>query len=354
MKILLFEDSSKTVNGGGQYISLLISKFLLEKNFSIFYVDFFNNINISTLLNSNGNNIFILDSLKKPLVFFYDFFKLYFKIKKYNPDLIYCTTKKALVIGFLYSKLLNIKIIYHVHLATKDSFSDFIIFYIMKRLDLCICVSEFIYNQLKIKKLSNLVLLNNPLIGSKKNKSRNINNCEVKLGFAGSLIHTKGVSFLLKSFLNLDQFKFKLNIFGDGELHNDLKKQFNINKNINFFGHVSNLSSHLDEFVDIFILPSPIPESSSLVLQQAISRSIPVITTNLGGQKYFVKNHFNGILIDVNNQESLFHAINYIVENYSSMSKNCMIFSNQFINEESYLDKFKKIIKSLNENIEVK
>lgn len=350
MKILLFEDSSKTVNGGGQYISVLISKFLLEKKFSIFYVDFFNNRNISTLLNSDFNKIFILDSFKKPLLFFYDIFKLYFQIKKYNPGLIYCTTKKALVIGFVYSKLLNIKIIYHVHLALKDSFSDFIIFYIMKRLDLCICVSEFIYNQLKIKKLSNLVLLNNPLIGSKKNKSRNINNLEVKLGFAGSLIQTKGVLFLLKSYLNLDQYKFKLNIFGDGALLSELKKEFNTNKNINFFGHVSNLSSYLDDFVDIFILPSPIPESSSLVLQQAISRSIPVITTNLGGQKYFVKNHFNGILIEINNQESLFHAINYIVENYNSMSKNCMTFSNQFIDEKSYLNKFKKIINSLNEN----
>ena len=188
----------------------------------------------------------------------------------------------------------------------------------------------------------------------KKNKRRNINNHEVKLGFAGSLVRTKGVLFLLKSFLNLDQGKFKLNIFGDGTLFGDLKKQFNTNKNITFFGHVSNLSSHLDDCVDIFILPSTIPESSSLVLQQAISRSIPVITTNLGGQKYFVKNYFNGILVDVNDQESLFLAINYIVENYSSMSKNCMTFSNQFISEQSYLNNFIKIIKSLNENIAVK
>ena len=57
---------------------------------------------------------------------------------------------------------------------------------------------------------------------------------------------------------------------------------------------------------------------------------------------------------DVNDQESLFLAINYIVENYSSMSKNCMTFSNQFISEQSYLNNFIKIIKSFNENIAVK
>ena len=216
MKILLFEDSSKTVNGGGQYISLLISKFLLQKKYSIYYVDFFNNIKISSLLNTIGNKTFIFHSLKNPFIFFYDFFKLYFKIKKYNPDLIYCTTKIALVIGFVYSKLLNLKIIYHVHLASRDNFSDLIIFNVMKQLDLCICVSEFIYDQLKTKKLSNLVMLKNPLINSRLNQSKNINTNEIKLGFAGSLIPTKGILILLQSFLNLDQSKFKLNIFGDG------------------------------------------------------------------------------------------------------------------------------------------
>lgn len=354
MKILLFEDSSKTVNGGGQYISLLISKFLLQKRYSIFYVDFFNNIKISRLLSSIGNKTFIFNSLQNPLIFFYDFFKLYFKIKKYKADLIYCTTKKALVIGFIYSKLLNLKIIYHVHLASRINFSDFIIFHIMKHLDSCICVSEFIYDQLKTKKLSNLVLLKNPLINSKSNKIRNIDTHEIKLGFAGSMIPTKGVLILLKSFLNLDQSKFKLNIFGDGMLLGDLKKRFNTNKNITFFGYVNDLESYLDDYVDIFILPSTIPESSSLVLQQAISRSIPVITTNLGGQKYFIKNYFNGVLIDVNDQESLFFAINYIVENYSSMSENCILFSNQFINEELYLHNFIKIINNVNENITVR
>ena len=88
MKILLFEDSSKTVNGGGQYISLLISKFLLHKKNYIFYVDFFNNIKISTLLSSIGNKTFIFHSLKNPFIFFYDFFKLSSQIKKYSPEFI--------------------------------------------------------------------------------------------------------------------------------------------------------------------------------------------------------------------------------------------------------------------------
>lgn len=120
-----------------------------------------------------------------------------------------------------------------------------------------------------------------------------------------NLIKVKQVHLIAESLSKIKNFKIKWVHFGDGKLKQDIidycKK--NLPKNIiaEFKGRVFNkevLKFYVDEVPDLFINLSS-SEGIPMSIMEAMSCSIPVIATNVGGTSEIVNNE-NGLLVDMN------------------------------------------------------
>ena len=122
--------------------------------------------------------------------------------------------------------------------------------------------------------------------------------------FASRLIYQKGLVDLIKSFnLAYEQNKnIHLIIIGwiDNDNPDSFKKheidEFDKLPFISFLGKTSKMLDYYN-LVDVFVLPSKYREGIPRVLLEALSMSLPVITTNTPGCKLTVNQTFNGELV---------------------------------------------------------
>jgi glycosyltransferase involved in cell wall biosynthesis len=106
--------------------------------------------------------------------------------------------------------------------------------------------------------------------------------------------------------------RLKLIIIGDGPLNDQLQyltKKFNIDDQINFIGRIDNaeLPHYLSQ--SHLYLSTPVTEGASSSLMEAMAAGCFPIVTNLPGNKSFIENGKNGILVDVGSPKSLADAI---------------------------------------------
>lgn len=143
----------------------------------------------------------------------------------------------------------------------------------------------------------------------------------VRFVSVGRLVFSKNYPLLINAVTEV--FKIRkdicLDIYGTGELENELKKLINSNK----MNGIINLKGFADRMVisdallksDVFILLSNY-ETFGVVYIEALASGIPVIATNCGGPEDFVTPE-NGILIECGNLEQAIDAILYMCENHN-------------------------------------
>ena len=134
------------------------------------------------------------------------------------------------------------------------------------------------------------------------------------MGFVGD---RKGIFDLLKAIVNLDVLiDYQLEICGSGEekkLYNKIK-EFNLEEHITFHGWIG--EKEKDKILrrtNIFILPS-YNEGLPMVLLEAMSYGIPVISTPVGGIPELVEKE-NGFLIEPGDVNSLHERIQLLFKN---------------------------------------
>lgn len=142
-------------------------------------------------------------------------------------------------------------------------------------------------------------------------------------GYIGTHIPAKGVNHLIKAFKQIDQ-PASLKIFGrpNGQSTNALKELAKSSKNeIVFAGEYVNHNLANDVFsnVDCIVVPSIWGENSPLVIHEAQSCKVPVITADYGGMKEYVKHEINGLLFEHRNINSLAQQLNFAISNPDKM-----------------------------------
>tara|TARA_A100001011_G_scaffold397816_1_gene500038 strand:+ start:2564 stop:3604 length:1041 start_codon:yes stop_codon:yes gene_type:complete len=141
-------------------------------------------------------------------------------------------------------------------------------------------------------------------IRNKKYLFKQINN-KLVLGTIGRLVEKKGFLYLInviKSMRNIE-----LHIAGDGPLLSKLKDNAKGYRNIKFLGWIKNKESFFKN-IDIFCCPSKI-EPFGLVILEAMSNSVPVISTKCKGPMDIIDNMKNGILVNIDNYEEMKNSI---------------------------------------------
>ena len=142
-------------------------------------------------------------------------------------------------------------------------------------------------------------------------------------GYIGTHIPAKGVNILIEAFKQIEE-PAKLKIFGraNGQSTNALKALAENAKNkIEFAGEYINHNLANDVFskVDCIVVPSIWGENSPLVIHEAQSCKIPVITADFGGMKEYVQHNVNGLLFKHRNANSLAEQMKFAVSNPENM-----------------------------------
>ncbi|MDD3804347.1 MAG: glycosyltransferase [bacterium] len=142
-------------------------------------------------------------------------------------------------------------------------------------------------------------------------------------GYIGTHIPAKGVNILIEAFKQIEE-PATLKIFGraNGQSTNALKALAENSKNkIEFAGEYINYNVANDVFsnVDCIVVPSIWGENSPLVIHEAQSCKIPIITADFGGMKEYVQHHVNGLLFEHRNAISLAEKMKFAVSNPDKM-----------------------------------
>lgn len=157
----------------------------------------------------------------------------------------------------------------------------------------------------------------------------------------------KRVLDLIKIFRKvLKKIKSTLIIIGEGPEFNNLKKIikfYNLNEKVKLLGNINNLFSILS-ISDLFLLPSEL-ESFGLGALEAMSHSIPVICSNIGGLSEVVTNKYSGFLEKVGDIDSMAKRSIELLSNQTKLSKfkrNAYIDSQRF-QKKKILPKYIKL-----------
>ncbi len=334
IKICLVSDTVYDVNGVSRFIQDFSKEALVLKK------DFY--VITSTKKNhyekiSNIKNIKPIFTMKMPFYKSLDlvmpnFFKIKKEIKKLNPDLLHISTPGTVGLCALISaKILKIPVvgIYHTDFPAymyKNTKSKFVkngtilflkLFYRSYKALFSRSEEYFktIEDQLNFKKEDLYILKAGIDIKNFDKKFKDdsiwekygIQQNRFKFLYTGRISVEKNVDILLKVWKENFFKECELILVGDKEIEflnkDELKKS-----NITLVGRKQELElSQLYASSDCFIFPST-TDTLGQVVMEAMSSGIPVIVTNKGGPKTFVKDDC-GYIIDLDNETQLSEAI---------------------------------------------
>lgn len=244
-------------------------------------------------------------------------------IKKENIklDLIHCHgIYPDGLVGWEIGKYFNKKVILHVHDSYMNTARELNIYKkVFESVDLLIPVSVFQMNEIakvdegliqKCKVIYNGVNIDKRPVTF--NEPRESADKIIKLIFVGHLIPTKGLDILLDALKILNDYQFNLDVIGNGPKkleYEKLSENCGLKDKVNFVGEISNpdLLEKLP-YYDYLVLPSRY-ETFGVVLTEAMSCGLPVISTRVGSIPEIVTSEEVGILVELDSAESLAEGI---------------------------------------------
>lgn len=148
---------------------------------------------------------------------------------------------------------------------------------------------------------------------SYSNEHRKLINNTFKLITVGELSKRKNQIVLIKALAILRDKDIKLTICGKGPKMNHLKhyaEKNNVLDQVEFKGYCTNIKQFLVES-DCFVFPS-LQEGLPVALMEAMAAGLPVICTNIRGNRDLINHNEGGILVDTDDVNSFAKAIKYL------------------------------------------
>ena len=173
--------------------------------------------------------------------------------------------------------------------------------------------------------------------------------------FVGNLIKRKGVPLLIESLKLLRQTvpNFLAMIVGQGEELQILKAlvdDYRLNDHVKFYGRITKEDlSELSAVADVFVLPST-SEGHSVAILEAMASGLPIIASDIEGNRESVEDGINGLLFENGNVENLAVKLTTILTDSNlrqRLSKNSSdIYLNKF-STKTQIDNYLKIYNSI-------
>lgn len=166
----------------------------------------------------------------------------------------------------------------------------------------------------------------------------------------GRLHPEKGQHVLIEAAALLNNEKFKLVLVGGGneEYTNHLKsliKKYNMEGKVILTGFVDSVMAYVAG-CDIGVLPSIVPEGCSLAAQEHMSQGHPIVATNNGGQREYIVDGRNGLLVPPKDPQALADALRKLLHNQEWCKKlgaQAKVDFDNHLTYESYYNRIRKI-----------
>ncbi|MFT9033234.1 MAG: glycosyltransferase [Leuconostoc mesenteroides] len=155
----------------------------------------------------------------------------------------------------------------------------------------------------------------------------------------------KNLKFLIDALSKLPKNRYyELNMYGDGEdvykLKDYCSKILTENINVRWHGWTQNPWEKI-ELADVLVLTS-IYEGFGMVLAEAISRGVPVVSTDAPvGPSDIVQNGKNGFLVEIGDVDNFASKVNCAVDCFHSVDKKEIKQSISYLYSESFYPRFK-------------
>ncbi|HYN06456.1 MAG TPA: glycosyltransferase [Vicinamibacterales bacterium] len=142
----------------------------------------------------------------------------------------------------------------------------------------------------------------------------------LRVGFVGSLIVSKAPHLLIEAFQRLPEKAAALDIFGGyAAYHGDDRYWRRLapwmgDRRVRFHGAVPHdRISDVMSAIDVLVVPSVWPETSPIVIREALDAGVPVIGSRIGGIPETVQDGVNGLLCRPGDVDDLHRALSRLV-----------------------------------------
>ncbi len=299
--ILVFSDFTTNRNGRNE-----VTKHVLKK-----FSNKFNLLKINTGIPYGCSKYDLL--LKKIYLIYKAIIQTHYSKKKINSSYFVLSGGWGLFFDLLiiiYLNLLNKKIYIHHHsfsYLNNYSFLIYILSLIGKKNITHIVLCNLMKKKLKeyyfIKKI---IVLSNVFLIKKKNSLKYLKK-KIKIGFISNIDFDKGIKEYFKIFNNINNMNFEGLIAGpflNSSVERFVLKEIKKHKNIKYLGSIyDKKKSKFYRDIDVLLFPSYYKnEAEPLVIYEAQSYNIIVISNSLGCTPAMIENDKDGFLISNKNQ----------------------------------------------------
>jgi glycosyltransferase involved in cell wall biosynthesis len=134
-------------------------------------------------------------------------------------------------------------------------------------------------------------------------------------------VERKNILFLIEAISKLKE-KAELVVVGEGPLRKELKeKAKNMGASVSFLGRVTEEEKYTAlKKADLFTMASW-HEGFGIVFLEAMAAGLPIISTNRGGQTYFLKKDRNACFFSPSNLDSFLSAFDFFYKNREKLKE---------------------------------
>lgn len=142
---------------------------------------------------------------------------------------------------------------------------------------------------------------------------------KIHLIYVGQITYYKGLHHLLPIIKDYYKDKVILTLVGKYDSNDFLYKKYSNAPNIKFIGYVTNdkLSQYYQQ-ADAFIFPT-LGEGFGLVILEALSTGLPVLTSDSSGGNDAIINGYNGYIFKAGNDKDMINKIDTFINNISNL-----------------------------------
>ena len=373
--LIVFEDSSKSGFGGGQRVtSQTLNILAAEEKYNFFVIDFFNPLNSNNIFyqkvkgipgttyfklfvnlfnikssrSRSSNSIYAFEFLAYPFCFFANsisafFLYLFFWIKFSRKPVLYVCAKSPLFLT-LCLWLLSPRIIYHSHNVNSSGKLDKLV-----KLVIALANVEVIAVSSAARFGSSDLIIPNPSgVFIKLPTEDSLSRKYQKKIFTTMSNHIgwKGLNSFVFAAHTVNQKRNDLyyRIYGSGPITNQLSESINELRveGMKIFGYTEDVGKILLEDAYCVVLPSLAPEACPMILIEALTLGVPILTTAIGGQYEFLPTCLREYAYTPNDVEGLSRSIDKMASlSYSCYNKLCdeMISHSKTFSPETYASK---------------
>lgn len=301
---------------------------------------------------------------------YFSFWKLYKILKTEKPDIIHTHNTHPLIDGTIASLLSGVPV--RIHTDHARQFPDKNRYMMIERLfsrfiEKMITVSNHTKgNLVSYEKISpeKIEVIINGIDGrkyctsvdqwKKKNELGIVEKKKPIIGLGVRLSRQKGIEYLLDAvkLLKEDFPDILLLIAGEGELSEELRlkaERLNITDSVLFLGPRLDMNEIL-KVLDIYVLPS-IWEGLPLVILEAMAASLPIVATDVGGNREVIREGENGFLVRPKDSRALYLAIKKILDSNDlkqSFSINSLTLFQKAFSLDKMVLEYEKVFENYN------